>query len=394
MMKKIIYLLFIISLSLSAYAERDLEKLEDEVIKRKETLSDIDQKIKKKKKKITQVEQEELSTINQLNVIDKKLSKNRNELYSLNRRLKNLEKEVLTTNAQINQTRKDIAQRKELFSERVIALYKYKRSGGILRVIFSSHSYPELSQRTKLIGMILNSDIQMIHQFLEKLSLIRAKEAALQENQKDLKKVKTNILEKKSQINEQKKKKTAFLKKMRSEKQTYQIAVRELEKSSHELQSLIDRLKREIAMKKKYFIPEDGKGFAALKGKLLFPVPGKIISYYGNHTDPQLNTVIFQKGIEITTEWGEKIKAIYEGIVLYADWFKGYGNIIIIDHGDSYYSLSAHVSKVFKSAGERVEAGEVIALAGDTGSLKGPCLYFELRHHGKPLDPLKWLRTY
>lgn len=393
MMKKAICLLFTISLALNVHAEKNLEKLEDEVIKRKEKLSDIDQKIKKKKKEIKQVEQEELSTINQLNTIDKKLSKNRNELYSLNRRLKNLKKEVLTTNAQLNQINKDIARQKQLFSKRLVALYKYKRSGGILKVIFSSHSYPELSQRTKFISMILSSDIQMINQFLEQLSLIKTRRQTLRENQKSLKKVKTHILKKKLQINEQKKKKTVLLKKIRNEKQTYQEAVRELEKASYELQSLIDRLKREIATKKKHYIPKDVKGFVALKGKLLFPVSGKIISHYGNHLDPHLNTVIFQKGIEISTKWGEEIKAIYEGTVLYADWFKGYGNIIIIDHGDSYYSLSAHVSKVFKSVGERVEAGEIIALAGDTGSLKGTCLYFELRHHGKPLNPLHWLQT-
>jgi septal ring factor EnvC (AmiA/AmiB activator) len=393
MMKKVICLLFTVSLALNVYAEKDLKKLEDEVIKRKGKLSDIDQKIKKKKKEIIQVEQEELSTVNQLNVIDKKLSKSRNELYSLNRRLENLKKGVLTANDQLNQINQDIGQRKELFNKRLIAIYKYKRSGGILRVIFSSHSYPELSQRTKFISMILSSDLQVINQFLEQLSLIKAKRKTLQENQKSLKKVKSRILKKRPQIDEQKKKKTALLKKIRSEKQTYQAAVKELEKSSYELQSLIDRLKKEIVGKKKYFIPEDGEGFVAHKGKLLFPVSGKIISRYGNHIDPQLNTVIFQKGIEISTKWGEEIKAIYEGIVLYADWFRGYGNIIIIDHGDNYYSVSAHASKVFKSTGERVEAGEVIALAGDTGSLKGTCLYFELRHHGKPLNPLHWLRT-
>jgi septal ring factor EnvC (AmiA/AmiB activator) len=392
MMKKVISLLFTIFLALNAHAEKDLKKLEDEVIKRKEKLIDIDKKIEKEKKKITQVEQKELSVINQLHIIDKKLSTNRNELYLLNRKVKNLKNDAFTINEQLNQINKDITQRKEQFNERLIAFYKYKCSGGILRVIFSSHSYPELSQRTKFISMILSSDIQIIHQFFEQLSLIRTKKTTLKENQKALEKVKTHILKKKSQINKQKRKKTALLKKIRNEKQIYQIAVRELEKSSHELQSLIDRLKREITVKKKPFIPKDGKGFATLKGKLLFPVSGKIISHYGNHIDPQLNTVIFQKGIEISTKQGEEIRAIYEGTVLYADWFKGYGNIIIIDHGDSYYTLSAHVSKVFKSVGERVEAGEVIALAGDTGSLKGTCLYFELRHHGKPLNPLQWLR--
>ena len=263
-----------------------------------------------------------------------------------------------------------------------------------LRTIFSSHSYLDLSQRTKFIGMILNHDIQVIHQLIEQVSLIKEKKTTLQENQKSLKKVKARILKKKSQINKQKKKKSALLKKVRSEKQTYQIAVRELEKSSLELQSLIDRLKKELTTRKGDFIPEDGKGFAMLKGKLLFPVSGKIISRYGNQIDPKLNTVTFQKGIEISTKRGKEIKAIYEGKVIYADWFKGYGNIIIIDHGGSYYSLSAHLSEIYKSVGDRVEAGEVIALSGDTGSLKGPCLYFELRHHGKPLNPLHWLRTY
>ena len=392
-MKKIICLLFTIFLALNAHAEKDLRKLEDEVIDRKGKLSDIDKKIKKEKKKIQKVEKEESTTTNQLNAIDKKLSKNRNELYSLNRRLKNLQKDVATANTQLDQINKDIIQRKELFSKRLIALYKYKRSGGILRVIFSSHSYPELSQRTKFIKMILSSDIQIIDHFFKQLSLVKEKRETLQENQKSLEKVKNSILKKKSQIDDQKKKKTVLLKKIRNEKKTYQAAVKELEKASRELQSLIDRLQREIAGKKKHFIPEDAKRFEALKGKLLFPLSGKIISFYGNHTDPQLNTVIFQKGIEISAKQGQEVRAIYEGTVLYADWFKGYGNIIIIDHGGSYYSLSAHVSKLLKSVGERVEAGEVIALAGDTGSLKGNCLYFELRHHGKPLNPLKWLQN-
>ncbi|MBW1823601.1 MAG: peptidoglycan DD-metalloendopeptidase family protein [Deltaproteobacteria bacterium] len=392
-MKKIICLLFTIFLALNAHAEKDLRKLEDEVIDRKGKLSDIDKKIKKEKKKIQKVEKEESTTTNQLNTIDKKLSKNRNELYSLNSRLKNLKKDVATANTQLDQINKDIIQRKELFSKRLIALYKYKRSGGILRVIFSSHSYPELSQRTKFIKMILSSDIQIIDHFFKQLSLVKEKRETLQENQKSLEKVKKSILKKKSQIDDQKKKKTVLLKKIRNEKKTYQAAVEELEKASRELQSLIDRLQREIAGKKEHFIPEDAKRFEALKGKLLFPLSGKIISFYGNHTDPQLNTVIFQKGIEISAKQGQEVRAIYEGTVLYADWFKGYGNIIIIDHGGSYYSLSAHVSKLFKSVGERVEAGEVIALAGDTGSLKGNCLYFELRHHGKPLNPLKWLQN-
>jgi len=368
------------------------KRIEDEVTKTKEKLSDIGQKIKKKKKELTQAEKDELSTINQLNVIDKKLSKNQNELSLLNRKLKNLKKEMLAIDSQLGLINQDIARQKKVFNKRLAALYKYERSGGILRIIFSSDSYLDLSQRTKFIGTVLRSDTQVVQKFMEQLSLTKEKKEKLQENKKSLEKVKVSIRRKESQINGQKQKKTVFLKRVRNEKQTYQVAVRELEKSSRELQSLIEGLKRGLTRKGKRYIPEDGKGFAVLKGKLLFPVPGKIISRYGNHVNPQLNTVIFQKGIEISTELGKEITAVYEGKVLYADWFKGYGNIVIIDHGNSYYSLSAHLSKMLKRTGDRVEAGEVIALAGDTGSLKGPCLYFEIRHHGEPLNPLHWLR--
>jgi septal ring factor EnvC (AmiA/AmiB activator) len=392
MMKKVICLLFIILLTLNAHAVAKKERIEDEVTKTKEKLSDIDQKIKNKKKELTQAEKEELSTINQLNVIGKKLSKNQNEFDFLNRRLKNLKKEMLTIDSQLTLINQDIARREKVFNKRLSALYKYERSGGILRIIFSSDSYLDLSQRTKFIGTVLRSDTQMVQQFMKQLSLTKEKKEKLQENKKSLEKVKASIRRKENQIKGQKQKKTVFLKQVRNEKQTYQVAVRELEKSSRQLQSLIDGLKKELRGKGKRYIPEDGKGFAVLKGKLLFPIPGKIISRYGNHVDPQLNTVIFQKGIEISTTLGKEIKAIYGGKVLYADWFKGYGNIVIIDHGDSYYSLSAHLSKILKRTGDRVEAGEVIALTGDTGSLKGPCLYFELRHHGEPLNPLHWLR--
>ena len=111
--------------------------------------------------------------------------------------------------------------------------------------------------------MILRSDIRIINQFFERLSLVKEKRETLQENQKSLAKVKKSILKKKSQVDDQKKKKTTLLKKIRDEKKTYQSAVRELEKASHELQSLIDRLQNEIAAKKKHFIPEDAKEFLA-----------------------------------------------------------------------------------------------------------------------------------
>jgi septal ring factor EnvC (AmiA/AmiB activator) len=100
----------------------------------------------------------------------------------------------------------------------------------------------------------------------------------------------------------------------------------------------------------------------------------------------------FQSGIDIQAEKGAPVHAVCSGQVIYSSWFKGYGNMIIIDHGDHYYTLYAHLEELFKTNGDIVQAGEVIATVGDSGSMSGPGLHFEVRHHGKPVDPEKWLK--
>ena len=88
---------------------------------------------------------------------------------------------------------------------------------------------------------------------------------------------------------------------------------------------------------------------------------------------------------------GAEVRAVLSGKVLYADWFKGFGNIVIIDHGNHTFTVSGYCSELLKRAGETVSQGDAIALVGSAGSLKGPCLYFEIRHYGKPQDPMHWI---
>jgi len=122
------------------------------------------------------------------------------------------------------------------------------------------------------------------------------------------------------------------------------------------------------------------------------PVKGKIVTSFGPYTNLKLNIVNFNSGINIKADRGEPIKAVYNGKTLFASWFKGYGNMIIIDHGDHYYSVYAHLEEIFKVKGDLVETGEVIATVGDTNSMTGPGLHFEVRHHGKPVDPIAWVK--
>jgi septal ring factor EnvC (AmiA/AmiB activator) len=132
--------------------------------------------------------------------------------------------------------------------------------------------------------------------------------------------------------------------------------------------------------------------FSAHKGLLIMPVNGTIISSFGPYKNQKYNVTNFRSGIDIKADKGEPIRSVFKGKVLYCDWFKGYGNMIIIDHGHNYYTVYAHLEETFKSKGDEVDAGEVIATVGDTGSLEGARLHFEVRHHGKPVDPLTWLK--
>ncbi len=133
-------------------------------------------------------------------------------------------------------------------------------------------------------------------------------------------------------------------------------------------------------------------GFAALKGKLPHPAPGPIAVGFGRVVNPLFNTVTVQNGLDIAAPAGAPVRAVAAGKVVHAGWFKGYGNLIIVDHGEGYHSLVAHLGSMQTAMGEEVGAGTVLGTVGDSGSLKGAYLYFEIREHGRPVDPRPWLK--
>ncbi|MDO9265433.1 MAG: peptidoglycan DD-metalloendopeptidase family protein [Desulfosalsimonadaceae bacterium] len=135
----------------------------------------------------------------------------------------------------------------------------------------------------------------------------------------------------------------------------------------------------------------DNNDFSAHQGLLKMPVSGSIVSKFGKYIEPHSGAVNFRNGIEIKTQQGTPIRAVFSGQTIFSSWLKGYGNVIIIAHGEHFHTVYAHVQEVFSAKGKPVEAGEVIATVGDSGSMSGPSLYFEIRHQGSPVDPLKWV---
>lgn len=134
------------------------------------------------------------------------------------------------------------------------------------------------------------------------------------------------------------------------------------------------------------------KHFASQKRKLPWPVKGRIVLKYGKIYSRKFNTYYFHNGIDIRVDKGKPVQSVYYGWVVFTGWYKGYGNMVIIDHKQGYYTLYAHLDKVRVAKGDYVNIGQTIATSGDSGSLKGPYLYFEIRRYKKTYNPVYWLK--
>jgi len=133
--------------------------------------------------------------------------------------------------------------------------------------------------------------------------------------------------------------------------------------------------------------------FARFQGLLSWPCAGRVSAGFGPTLNPRFRTVVPHDGIDIDAPYGEDIRAIFDGKVAFAGWLSGYGLTLLLEHGGGFMSVCAHASALLVEAGEKVRRGQLVAKVGDTGSLKGPQLYFEIRKDGRPMDPLIWLKT-
>jgi len=371
-------------------AQDNPSELEQKLQKEKSRLDSITQELSRKKETIKKTQKKEKSVLSQLNEIEMELSKKRDEVKKLHQSIDKLEINMRDNTGKLQDLTLQMDSEKEYLRKRLIALYKYTKSGGAVSLL-SQSSYYDLMKATRLIGIIVTNDHRSIDAFNQDISILNTFQETLKEGNTELKTKLTQVETKEKEIKQKQGEKVALLTSIRNENSLQLAAVKDLEASSRNLLELIKRLAREATEKDKIAPLPGIKGFALLKGRLPLPAQGKIISHFGKFKNEELRTTTFQKGIEISAPIGTEIKAIYPGRVLYADWLKGYGKIIIIDHGEGYYTLSAHTSELFKKVGDEVKTGERIALVGDTNSFKGSCLYFEIRFHGNPQDPLEWL---
>jgi septal ring factor EnvC (AmiA/AmiB activator) len=211
---------------------------------------------------------------------------------------------------------------------------------------------------------------------------------ALEAKRKELDQERRTLVGVKETIRLEREKKKGILASLRLEKDSHARALKELQQAALRLQKMMD----EIAQKAGSASGVVGSGLDRRKGSLEFPTRGKVVAGFGRAAHPEFTSEIFRKGIEIEAPYGEEIRAVESGKIIFADRFSGYGKMMIIDHGQRYYTIYAHLADLLKHKGDSVQKGEPVALVGDSDSLQGTRLYFEIRKDGRPMDPLPWFK--
>jgi septal ring factor EnvC (AmiA/AmiB activator) len=365
----------------------DAEQLQRKVMDTEDEVETIHQDIEERREIIEALENKELSLIDEIYKLDRELERKREDLKRIRNEKKQVETNLQSVGREIsdleaNQTKLEIA-----LKGRLKALYK-TRQGGILKILFSTEDINDLERNLYYIKSVVQYDMHLIKEFRENQMRLEGGRKRLEVQKKELNNLSEEYERKRDTLSRQKETRRSMIKKVRQEEALQLASLEELEDAAFDLQNLVDKLRKQIDEEEKKNVRTD---FDSMKGRLEMPVNGKIISFYGKVQHPTFKTVTFNKGVEIVAPAGSEVNAVFEGEVVYSGWFKGYGKIIIIDHGNGYHTLLAHLSDTFKNVGDEVDRGDVVALVGDTGSLKGPMLYFEVRYHGEPKDPLNWI---
>jgi murein hydrolase activator len=282
-----------------------------------------------------------------------------------------------------------LAKNQAYAAKRLVALYKINQLGWV-HILASAETMYEFFQRETTLEKILAFDKFIMETIARDKSEKEHFLTALKQQETAKLNIEDALKNQMEKMNQKRSQRDSVLAQIRSKKSLQMAALNALEMAEKQLENKIKTIRQQVVQSEPSFqLPT--KPFAELKGLLKIPVAGKVVNKFGPYINRQFNITNFRSGIDIQAERGEPIRSVCLGRVIYADWFKGYGNMIIIDHGGSYYTVYANIEELFKSAGDEVQTGEVVATVGDTGSKIGPKLHFEIRHHGKPIDPLTWV---
>jgi len=296
-----------------------------------------------------------------------------------------LEEQRRETESQIAAIAPRIAREKDFLRKRLAALY---RLGGLsyVRLLLSIDDRRDPVQAMSMLSFLVSRDARAVTRFQAEREQLRVRTIELADRQQKVAAARRIVEQRQRAVAAARNDKERTLRSLRNQGSESEQKLVELEEKAKRLEHLLDVLSR-----------QNGAAVAAtdirsVQGALAWPVQGKIIEHFGKQVNAKFSTVTFSNGLKIAAAPGAEVRSVFAGTVLFSQWFKGYGNLVILDHGNRVFSLYGNLKAPAVAVGDRINAGQELAGVGESEDAHSGYLYFEIRQDNKPEDPQKWLR--
>jgi septal ring factor EnvC (AmiA/AmiB activator) len=351
-----------------------------------EKLRKIEREMEELKKRLAGMDLEEDTLLGELDKLDRQITLKKKELQALTMRVEIVKNGMTLQEERMDALRDEIGEGKEDV-KRLMRHLLTNRKYPVLRALMISESSGDFLRTVRYTMFRAKEEKRLIDKYSLMLEELEEMKLRLHEDKEKLQEITEQIHNNRSTLKRGKRERENLLRRVRGEKKSSEEVIRVLERASLQLRRVIEGVTSTSPSTRGDSLSIEGR-----RGSLQPPVGGKIVKPFGPITHPEFHTTVPHDGVDIKGADGTPIKAVFPGIVAYKGWFIGYGNTIIIDHGEGYMSVYSHAREFFVDIEDSVEEGEAIGLLGDTGSLAGPLLYFELRKDGKAVDPEEWFK--
>jgi murein hydrolase activator len=360
-------------------------------------LEQTQKQLREQREKAADARRRESSLLAELEQIDHRLADKQREVARLDARIRRVQGDIEVLGGEIRKLEASRGGQQQALARRLRTLYKIQNQGAALPLILAGEDAIARAAVVRQLASVTALDARLIRDYRLTSDGLVDRRGRHEVRRQELALLRAEGEREQAEVDRDAAKRRVLLARVRDERAYHERMIGELTEASRRLEAFIRDLQakqRRIAKVPPSRPPGETPsiGFGELRGRLPWPAPGRILIAFGPQVHPRFGTKTFRNGVDIAATEGTDVGAVYAGHVVYTGWFKGYGNLIILDHGHDYYTLYAHVAEILVKEGDDVRQSQRIGTVGDTGSLAGPRLYFEVRYQGKPQDPEQWLR--
>jgi septal ring factor EnvC (AmiA/AmiB activator) len=382
------FLALVVLVAGSAWADKKEEK--------KEELLELQQRIQALTRELNDSEESKTQAADQLRESERAISKAKRELNKINSRLEESNKELARLRAESAKLEDGIAGEKSNLARLLREMHRHPEEK-TLKLFLDRGDANTLARELAYYRYLAQARAEMLESLRSDLHALQQVAAAREQLSAEIEDLKARQTSEKQALEEQRRERQLVLKGLSKQIREQRNEISTLKQNEARLTELIERLAKAVKPRKKpaaairrsVEAKAQDADFYRLKGKLSLPVKGELQNRFGASRE---DSGLTWKGLFIHAAAGAKVHAVAAGKVVFADWLRGFGNLLIVDHGEGFMSLYGFNEALHRQVGENIDAGEPIADVGASGGARDTGVYFEMRHQGKPFDPLDWVR--